>query len=479
LIDAHTIRDNVHARVKAAREAAGSAAWLVGYHVNGIQEYVTANRRPVAMEGASALIKGFDDTQREHQRGVVFTGGGRGLFLVDSDEAARLVEELPRAYLKETVSGVLATARVPWSEVKAADTLRWLRRKLESSKDSARRPVDDPPSCKQNQCDRCREYRAIKRREVGKGEEEHICRRCLKITEIGREKRGDERGQSLAELSSSGFIAAISADGNNLGDLFASLHTLEQTAAVSEAIGAIFQHAHEAAIKPVGKPLHVAPVTGGDDIRVFMPPEHVEGYVSTLVREVEQGGKCISDVGETLDLNPNQRALFAELGVGIGVVVAGDKTSASWLMTLAHTLERSAKTVCRPGTKDHARSALDFAVLTTDEAFVEGVPTRVRGDRGRRPISLEEGTWRKYVHDTRLLANVPAGQRAVLAERAAIEPEEFDNLFRYQVARSEAWQAWYAAIGSDWMNPERVINDCPDASMLEFLRFLKIKKDER
>src|SRR5690606_28121240 len=72
------------------------------------------------------------------------------------------------------------------------------------------------------------------------------CWRCAKAVKYGRANR--KGGPlSLMEIDKSGFIAAISADGNNLGAMFADLSSLEDNAICSDLIFAIFKQAHQAA----------------------------------------------------------------------------------------------------------------------------------------------------------------------------------------------------------------------------------------
>lgn len=468
--DARTIRLEIEERLRRAREAAGNSPWLVGYDVNAIQEYVTANSRPVAMYGASQLIKSFDAEQLRAP-GTIFAGGGRGLLMLNHADAKECVETLPGKYAERTVGGVLATAKVPWDESKSGASLRWLRLALENAKDAASRPTDVAPRGKRDQCERCRVFRAVERRHVADEETEFICARCAATTATGRDEHNNR--QSLVELSEDGKIAAISADGNNLGELFDSLDTLAATAAVSEAVREVFRHAHAAALARSGDKRHVAPITGGDDIRVFIAPSAVADYVYTLAREVERGAETLGDLDGIL--RADQRRRFASLGVGVGVVVAGDRTSASWLMERAHKLERSAKSLCRPeknGGRGRVRSALDFAVLTTDEAFSEGNAAAAREAGDPRPLALDEATWLPFLARVRALREVPSAQRAVLAESRNLGAEEFANLFLYQVARSRKWQAWYESIGVRWSNRDEVLKNRPDGATVEFLRVL-------
>lgn len=452
------------ARVEAILAKASPSSQLVGYDVNGIQEYVTANSRPIAMSGASLLITKFDE-ETGRRDGALFAGGGRGLLLVSEQDAARLLNELPSLYEAATVTGVLTIAAVPWDAQRARASLQWLKLRLQSAKDTARRPYDPLPDSKGAQCRRCRAYKGV--REYSAGDEmELVCARCERVTEHGQHDN-NQRGLSLVDFSEQGYVAAISADGNTMGSLFDSLHTLESVAVVSEAVKWLFEKAHQDALSAaqVSPEQYVAPITGGDDIRIFLGPSRVEPYVRTLSERIEKEARSFRDLGGALA--PETADRLSKIGIGVGVVVAGDKMSASWMLQRAHDLERSAKKKCLNG----SRSAVDFVWVSSGEAYIDGASSRREAGRDSRPLSLD-GPWGDYVHKTRKLGDVPAKQRAMVAERRLMSKEEFDNLFRYQVARSLQWQSWYKAIGSDWTDREKVIADIPDAGMLDLLRIL-------
>ena len=281
-------------------------------------------------------------------------------------------------------------------------------------------------------------YLATHRIKRGETTEEVVCELCDAMIKRGRET--DEMSQSLGELSPRRTIAAVSADGNGLGVFFDSLTNLEQTAAASEAISQIFREAHNAAVKKLtGK--FVPLVTGGDDIRVFLASEDLLLYVETLVHQVESLAGQAGNLGGILF--PDAAKKLAELGVGVGAVVADDHHPASRLMGYAHQLEDSAKTICRLGSgsaegRRQARSAFDFVVMTSMDAFSEGAPVRAKADG--RPFSMEETSWNRLINSAKALARVPSTQRGILAEARTLSEPEYLNMFRYQVARSREWQ---------------------------------------
>ncbi len=454
--------------VDKARTQAGAAPWLVGYDINGIQEYVTANSRPIAMRGASLVIKNFDDTLR--REGAIFAGGGRGILLVPGERCQQFVEQLPKKYAELSICGVLAAAAVPLHTGEEWASLRWLRLKLQNAKDAAPPPKDRAPATKASQCDRCRMYEAEYLTKTG-GQPENICARCETITTLGQKNAAtvDQRGLSLAELASRGYVAAVSADGNSMGRLFEELDSLEALAVVSTVIKQLFSDAHSGALQEAGAEQFVDPVTGGDDIRVFFQPECVAPYVGALARKIKEGASSFGLLRGTL--TQKQADFLSGIGIGIGVAVTSEKTPASSMLQRAHELERSAKRLCLQGT----RSAVDFAWFSSDAAYSKEMSLDNGIARGQRPVALDD-EWDAYVHKTQCLRHVPAAQRAILAERRNMIEEEFANFFRYQVARSKHWQDWFKAIGSDWSDTSRVLADMPDLGMLELLRMLKGEK---
>lgn len=454
MIDPTTIRT----RVEGAIRLAGEDAWLLGYDINDIQALVTASNRPITMRGASQAIKDFDKSCKASPMSI-FAGGGRGVELARSEADARArVEQLEETFRSATHGGVLAADAVPYRRDLEGASLTWLRRKLEIAKDTSPRPGGELPRDKEGQCEDCSAFHGDQRVR-GKDEERVVCARCALL--IGKARGTGEASQSLLEFARDRRIAAVSADGNNFGALFASLTSLEQMAVVSEAVADMFREAHGEALNRNPSMKVLAPVTGGDDIRAFLAPEGVLDYVEALVRGVERRADSAGDLGGVL--TKEQKQDFLRIGVGVGAVVAGDHYPASRLMDYAHTLERSAKRICRASTGDNragpagARSAFDFAILTSGEAQRSVEPTSpISGGAQRRierpsPISMEPGAWTAALRSARALRGVPGAQRAVLAERATLPSfEEFQNLLRYRIARSSEWLEWFKTCDVNW-----------------------------
>ncbi|XXT20431.1 hypothetical protein WME94_02525 [Sorangium sp. So ce429] len=460
---------HVQHRVRRALQAAGSDPWLVGYDANGIQELVTSSSRPIAMFGASTTIARFDQGARRDT--TIFAGGGRGVELAPSEQAAMArAEELTADFRRKTWGGVMASACVPYDAGSPGQSLRWLRRKLEIQKDQAAPPGGMLPSTKGEQCADCTTYlaRLPSRRPDAQGE--MVCDRCHAMADAGRENSriNEERVQSLLALSpGTQRVAAVSIDGNDLGDFFDSLESLEQLAAASDAIGNLFREAHGEALDGIARD-KISLATGGDDVRLFLAWEDLIHYAGSFVAAVERRADLLASQGA-----PFTR--LAGLGVGIGAVVADAHLPASRLMAYAHELERSAKRLCRPSgqkttTGSGVRSAFDFAVLTAGDAPSGSLTHDPRIDG--RPIPMDARSWTSLLASTRALASIPPAQRAILDEARALVDEEFQNLFRYQVARSQKWHRWYESCGVDWRDAEAVVRHRPRPVHLDLVRLL-------
>ncbi|WP_437297356.1 Cas10/Cmr2 second palm domain-containing protein [Sorangium sp. So ce426] len=460
----------IQQRVRRAIQSAGADPWLVAYDANGIQELVTASSRPLAMFGASATIAAFDKATSARD-GWIFAGGGRGVELVGSREAAEArAQDLVRSFREQTLVGVMATALAPYHSNAPADSLRWLRQKLDIQKDQAPPPGGALPTDKRDQCADCRMFRAVYSSERTDAPNERICERCRAMLRAGRKASvaGEEPIQSLLALSPSRRVAAVSADGNDVGDFFASLTSLEQMAAASEAIHEVFRDAHDEARATLrhGK---VSLATGGDDLRLFLAVEDLLDYTGAFVPALERRLDQLASLGAPFSRQEASR--LARVGVGIGAVVADAHFPASRLMAYAHALERSAKRLCRNG---GARSAFDFAILRAGDASFSAIERRCADDG--RPFPMDAESWADRRRQAEALAAIPGAQRGILAESRALDPVEFANLLRYQVARSKPWQRFYDAVGVDFRDPAAIVRERPRQALLDLVRLLPSSK---
>jgi hypothetical protein len=435
------------ARVERALVFAGPSP-----HV-GIQEFIAANGRPLAMEGASQLVKRFDASHIDgpHAAGTVFAGGGRGLKLVPGEQLHDVMQSLQARYFAATCGGQLAIAHVPLDRSAQALSLRWLRMCLDGAKDRARPPEVPLPDAANEICNDCK-TRARATTYRGPEGPVHACRRCAAVVLAGRES-GSERHTFEDIAKPGGAIAVVCADGNNLGALFADLD-LEEQALCSDLVSAIFERAHQAACPP-DKPF-VAPVVGGDDVRVFLHPESLLPYVTRLARTVHE----LSEQASNMGLPRAITQVLRRLGVGVGAVIAPFHYPAHRLVDMAHEFEDAAKRAC---SKHDHRSAIDFVWLRSGEELSEGV-----GSRARSSVPLGTREADDYMARARAIGAVPSSQRGmIVSARADLHEDEFMNLFCYQIARSETWQAWFEACGVDWRDRSKVAANLPDKQLLD------------
>jgi hypothetical protein len=467
----------IEARVIHALDAAGADPWLVGYDANGIQELIAACGRPISMRGASEAILQFDQEVRDRAL-AIFAGGGRGIVLARSaEDAGATARAFIDRFRELTRGGVMAACWVPLQRGGEAEarSIRWLRHRLEIEKDAARPPEGVLPDGKERECAYCRSYRGVRPRKRDT-ETELVCERCDAMLERGRrtgQQRGRRRGEmsrSIADIAEGGRIAVISADGNNLGTLFGSLHGLVALAVVSETIARVFTRAHEAALARVAEDRRVPLMTGGDDVRAFIPPSAVLRYVDALVEAVESGASEHARAIHTL-ISAETAELLGRLGVGVGAVIANVYHPAWRLVDHAHALERSAKAACY----EHGwRSGFDFAVVTAEDSMT-AEPDRTLLTHDIRPLPPRTERWRDALRNAEALGRIPAAQLGVLAGGHGLDEAELGNALCYQVARSRAWQAWYAACGIDWHTPAAVLEHRPDRGSLELARLLALQ----
>jgi len=452
----------VRARVQSARAAADGSAVLLAYDANGIQAFLSASNALPYLRGASESIKEFDRRNMERQ-GALFGGGGRGLFLVPEAIADQLGQELVAEHAART-QGSLSIARAPFdgrSITGEANSLRWLRARMAVAKDEAVPPTR-PARCTER-CGDCR-VRPAERTFTRGQDTVQVCALCDSVMRIGRKtaRFEDEAGTTLDTLSLTNRLAVLSADGNEMGRLFSSLSTVESQAIVSTVVSWIFEHGRASATKKCGMDTrtYVAPVAGGDDIRIFFGPEYLLDLVPALVEEIENAASMAAQQLGALD--PETARRVGRIGVGMGLVVGPSNFPASRLLENAHNLERSAKRIC--GDKG-ARSAVDIALLSSgteaQDLDDDARPSRLRLTGGGNSPEWAETTRRAV----RLMA-VPSSQRAALRDAmqslspvdvsdtsgtARMSRPEVQNLFRYQVARNKKWQEY---IGPEWRTPD-------------------------
>ena len=439
-LDAADIRRKVDQARALVRER---SARLVGFEAVEIQRFVAASSRPITIQGACEALKAFDARNADLPE-TIFAGGGRGLMLIAEDRVDAAIAQLTGAFRKHTIGLSLAVASAPFDPAHERESLRWLWLEQRSAHDACEPERVNLAAFDGASCTDCRARpgeRASPKPDAQP--DEKICLRCDALIKLGRETQHQAMERwTLEDLSERGLLGVVSADGNRLGQFFRSLGSLEALRAGSLVVAEIFHAAHKAALESVGDRLiadpadarHLAPITGGDDIKVFLLPTAALEYVGTLMSSVERHAGGAGDVGGLLAGEP--AAKLAQLGVGVGLLIAPYHVPATRLVDLAHALEDDAKRRSRTT----GRSAVCFAVQRTD-----GEPD----DDTRQTV--DGPAWRELVHRARLLRDiVPRGQRAAAAAARELDEAERDNQLLYQIARSRAWRDWYDACGVKW-----------------------------
>jgi len=293
----------------------------------------------------------------------------------------------------------------------------------------------------------------------------------LPILEQGQTEARSQAGgkATLSELSSQlNKIAVISGDGNEMGRFFASLPTIEDRALASQAVSLLFKHALDAATCDLDKGDFVAPVVGGDDIRLFVQPEGVFERMERLAQALHKGTQ---DLSRHWQPPPKLAEALEGIGIGIGLVIGPASYPASALIGFAHALEISAKQICGSG---KARSALDFAFMRSGEELVAGGGNVMADHRLEIAGSGERPSLSQALERARRLLDlgVPSSQRALLARllyerQQGITQAEALNQLRYQVARSLKWQSFF---GESWTDARRLERALPTHAELEIAR---------
>ncbi len=482
-------------RVRKARDYVAGAArpFIVAFDANGIQSFVMASSRPMAMLGASETIKEFRAyvlDESDEKDGAVFAGGGRGMLLVrDEGKAQEVGAELEAKYREMTFGGSLAVAMAPYDPDDEAGSLKWIRAMQIVAKGEAVPPrASSLVELQGPLCDDChRELGAMpSHRPEARAAGKKICERCHVMFQRGVEVRRDRStGRTLGDLSRFNKVVALAADGNDMGALFGGLETLEQQAVASDAVAWIFLQAMERAARDhLGKGV-VPLVAGGDDIKAFMGPEDLTGFVETLVEEIHRLSDELGTLGGVLEGKGARGRGLEGLGVGIGAVMAGASYPASRLVEYSNELEGRAKRHCKG--KSPARSAMAFMNLSSGDELTEG------GDEAMGEVAVfgvpdgwaDPGSvpWDELLTKVEAFKGVPTRQRYSLLLNLQVLREsggsdEFMNWFMYQVARHKDWRRYAKAVGVDWRDREAIAKGALPSRLVHDLARVMELRDE-
>lgn len=434
---------DTHRHVERAKaRLRGRRAQLLGFEAVEIQRFVTASSRPITMQGASEALKDFDETNNRRPE-TIFAGGARGVMLVADDELSARIDELDASFRKHTAGLTLAVAHVPFdaaNENEEEYALQWLWLKQRSAHDACAPESINLAAFERPSCADCRARPGEHKSPKPDSPEEMICSRCDKLIKRGSKSQYARMEKwTLEDVSEEGLLGVVSADGNKLGQFFRSLKSLVALRAGSLAVNNIFDAAHHAALDRLPDPddqRHIAPITGGDDIKVFLFPTAALDYVDALMQAVEKNAASVAR--ENGVLTNESRKLLENLGVGVGLVIAPYYIPATRLVDLAHDLEDDAKRYVKKN--GNCRSAVCFSVHRVD-----GEPDK----NARQTVGAP--AWTETIRRARFLRrDVPSGQRAAAAAAWDLDESERQNQHLYQVARSWAWRNWFDLCGVKW-----------------------------
>ncbi len=442
--------EEIRARIAMAKERVGSDGWLLGYDANGIQQFVTATNRPKVIRGASEAIRRFDDRVRARDV-CIFAGGARGLLLLPSEaDPTAVAQELTRDYGAITFGEVLSTTKSPYVAARERDSLALFREVAANAKDEAPPPsrswLPDVPDAKgtKKRCGACSVRQGVHPSNIA-DDDSLRCERCHRLWESMDGK--ESLGESLGDLSRTKRYAVVSADGNEMGVFFNGIDALEGLACASEVVEWIFQDALDAALEyaKADRSEFVKATVGGDDVRVFLNPQRLPAFITGLFAQIKQ--RC-DDAKVYRPLLKNSVDALERVGIGVGALVVHDHYPSGWAQERAHELEVSAKRWCKA--ERGRRFGVELRFVSSGEELSEGF------DRGPGEV-LGDEAFSSVVEKARTLTRVPRTQRSRLAEaNASLGEQEVANLFRYQVARHQAWRAY---LGDGWAN-------APDAASM-------------
>jgi len=159
---------------------------LVAFDTDHIKEYVFGTRALKDIRGASALL---DQLNREEmpkivnvpEDGVIYANGGAGLFVVEKDRAADVIQDIKRTYRQRTVTASITGASVSLFQGQENEALKLIRYHLRAAKDSKSAPNLPLTHSLLHFCDSCGTQYAV---EIW--EDERLCRSCF----FKREKDG-------------------------------------------------------------------------------------------------------------------------------------------------------------------------------------------------------------------------------------------------------------------------------------------------
>ncbi len=426
---------------------------IVAFDTDQIKQYVFATDALKEIRGASALL---DELNRidmdkiiydlDNDRKLIYANGGSGMFVVDSEKAKAILEEVQRAYWEKTntssITGVIQELPESWQDLPdpAQKEIRQVSYKLRIAKEKNRDVTTILAHSLFKDCDACHlEYATQKVKQAGQ-EEEWLCESCqkkraqsqsiaekisdlmkhpgklkpeddedvqelwprllstLKDTLQGRHLERPQDTNQLGDLSlPRNYIGLIYADGNDMGKQLEEMNSLAELQKFSKAVDTAIYKALEKAIAehllPSGKqtvfPFDVL-LWGGDDLIMLTTAQQAINTAITVAREFHEQTKTFDPQG---------------LSLSVSVVLTHAKFPFNTAFTLAEQALKFAKTGYAKKSRENpelplrgvinfmvvnSSSSLQFKDIYKHELYEKNPVTGEKLYRTLRPYALEQ-----------------------------------------------------------------------------------------
>jgi hypothetical protein len=292
--------------VEALKGSNMSNKSLVAFDTDRIKEYIFATAKLREISGASMLLDALNlevmpRLAQDYRAEKIYTGGGSGLFVVDTDRANDLITAVQRAYQEKTAGA--ATITGVWVELPPdfdrqntpiRDIWRLIGLELAARKTQlpSAWPLVTHPLLKT--CDSDAVYYARTHEPEGSYLSAPSKRKRDRYDaedEQAKANQGPRDFDAIGNVSSpSGYFALVYLDGDGFGHVLEACQTLDEIGRVSHAIHRGLKDAREAAIKKSSVPRqhYEAFIAGGDDLLLALPAQHALPVTLDLIQRFDQ-----------------------------------------------------------------------------------------------------------------------------------------------------------------------------------------------
>lgn len=298
------------------------------YDVRGIKDFIFESNEFRCIHGASRLLDDFDRCTQKALKNFgltcIFAGGGTGLFEIpenadtEKDKIKEQIENIRAKYLMDhhveyvfVDPDTVQTSLYPGAHLDTIDNFDennyskfFTRIALKLNKEKNRFKPQGEIRVKKlcGLCGRREVSETIKVADEEGYQEKQVCEMCYKKFNRAKQEAEQEKGQlfSLNDISEcsarsssdqesekAGYIAVIYGDGNSFGNIyktFAITNDFEEYRTFSKDLKQFTDDCRALLTRTAKR--YVAPLLGGDDILVFLPPSQVFDTLNALVREI-------------------------------------------------------------------------------------------------------------------------------------------------------------------------------------------------